>query len=267
MTTQLLFYASAVPLRSSDHRDLYVKAGKDFRFARHANSVPITLAEFPAAATEYAIAFLGNEQAVFPVVLLGVEQDQNQFVDDKGIWRGQYVPAFVRRYPFVFSQDAEGKTLVLCIDEQFEGCNNQGRGERLFDAEGERTAYLDQVMKFQQAFQVQQQRTQAFCKRLRELDLLQSVTARLRDPQGRERVLTGLQAVDRAKLKALDPEQLAAMMRSDELELIYLHLHSMANLRHLGELAASDAGATAETATAPLMNGGAEPGKGGTTTH
>jgi hypothetical protein len=36
-------------------------------------------------------------------------------------------------------------------------------------------------------------------------------------------------AVDRKKLKALTGEQLAEMAKTDELELLYLHLYSMRN--------------------------------------
>jgi hypothetical protein len=36
-------------------------------------------------------------------------------------------------------------------------------------------------------------------------------------------------AVNRDRLKALPPETLAEMAKADELELIYLHLHSLRN--------------------------------------
>lgn len=58
------------------------------------------------------------------------------------------MPAFLRRYPFVFSSNDDASTFTLCIDEEFDGLNQDGRGERLFDSEGERTQYLQNVLGF-----------------------------------------------------------------------------------------------------------------------
>ena len=41
------------------------------------------------------------------------------FVNEAGKWLGKYVPAFLRRYPFVFSSNDEGKNFTLCIDGKF----------------------------------------------------------------------------------------------------------------------------------------------------
>lgn len=235
MSTQLLFYTQAKPVNATEHKDLCVKAGSDYSFARDVSAVPLTAAEFPLASPEYAIVFAGNDDAIAPVVILGAQKDQNLYVDEDGSWRAKYVPAFVRRYPFVFAQGQDSKTLTLCVDEQFSGCNRDGRGEHLFDSDGERTAYLDQVLNFLRAYQVQYQRTQAFCKKLVELDLLQPVQANLNPASGERRVLGGLRVINRTKLKELDAETVHGLLTSDELELIYLQLHSLPNLRVIGE--------------------------------
>lgn len=259
MDTQLLFYTQATPLNPEKHKDLYIKSGKDFSFAREVNSVPLTVAEFPMASAEYTIVFSGDDENVIPIVILGAQSEQNLYLNEDGTWRAQYVPAFVRRYPFVFAQGPDPKTLALCIDEQFSGCNHEGRGERLFDNEGQRTSFLDQVLNFQRAYQVQHQRTQRFCKKLVELDLLQSAQAQLNSGSGERRILRGLRLVDRAKLKALSAETLHGLMQSDELELIYLHLHSLSNLRVLGERLPGPVDDTApQIETQPMPEGSAD---------
>jgi hypothetical protein len=235
MSIQLLFYHDAAPVNPSRHKDLYIKSGREFGFARTVSSVPLTAMEFPMAAPEYAIVFAGNDDVVFPVVILGGEQNQNLYLNEDDTWKARYVPAFVRRYPFVFSQVQNDDRLTLCIDEHFAGCNRDGRGERLFDADGEQTAYLAQVLKFLQAYQVQHQRTVAFCNKLKSLDLLQPVNATLNADGGNRRVLTGLQVVNRARLNTLEDAQIAEMLRADELETVFYHLHSLANLRLIGE--------------------------------
>lgn len=253
MATQLLFYSNAVPVSSQRHGDLSVKSGGDFGFARAVNSVPLTAVEFRRATPEYAVVFAGEGDAIIPVAILGTEAEHNAFVKEDGSWDGKYVPAFVRRYPFVFASSDDGKNFTLCVDDTFSGCNRDGRGERLFDADGARTQYLETVLNFLKEYQVQFQRTRAFCTRLKELGLLEPMQAQFTLPNGQRRNLTGFMAVNRTKLKELDDEVLARMAKNDELELIYLHLQSMQNfsaiLAHIG--AKPEAPAAAEGDTPP----------------
>ncbi|AUC55488.1 multidrug transporter [Sagittula sp. P11] len=232
--TQLLFYENAVPVSSARHKKMSVRTGADYKFAEKVNSVPLTAIEFGQAAIEYPIVFTGNADTVMPCAILGATATKNLFVKPDGSWGGKYVPAFVRRYPFVFAQDAGGKQLILHIDESFEGCNEKDRGERLFDSDGNQTQYLKSVLTFLQDYQQRFNRTQLFCKRLMELDLLRPMEAQFSLPSGERQSLSGFQTVDREKLKAVSNEDLGKMMRTDELECIYLHLGS---LRHFGSLA------------------------------
>jgi len=229
MTTQLLIYERAEPINKKKHTDWSVKAGNNYDFAKSINSVPLTAVEFPSAAAEYSIIFAGNEEAVMPAVILGVRDQENLYVSDDGKWNCKYIPAFLRRYPFVFSGSKDAKQFTLCIDEEFSGCNQEGKGERLFDAEGEQTQYLKSVLNFSSEYQGQFNRTQLFCKKLKELDLLEPMQAQITLPSGQKMNLGGFQAVNRDRLKKLTNEQLGELAKTDELELIYLHLQSMRN--------------------------------------
>jgi hypothetical protein len=247
MPKQLLIYERAVPVSPQRHKDLSIKSGSSFAYARAVNSVPLMVAEFPSAAAEHAVVFSGEGEDVVPVVLLGVRDDENLFVSPEGKWLGRYVPAFLRRYPFVFSSSDDGKNFTLCVDEDYEGANREGRGERLFDEEGERTQYLQSVLGFLQAYQVQFQRTLAFTRRLSELKLLEPMQARFTMRDGRALTLGGFQAVNRERLRALSGAQLAALNAADELELIYIHLQSLKQLN----VTAERIGAGAEGGSVP----------------
>jgi len=234
MPKQSAFYEEAIPISRERHTDLAVKVGSDYRFAKNVNSVPLTAVEFRRAAAEYAIVFLGGAEAIMPVVVLSVVQDQNNYVDEKGQWTAKYVPAFVRRYPFVFAGNDDDAGLILCIDETFAGCNLEGRGERLFDGEGERTQYLESVLRFQKDYQVNFNATRVFCRKLKDLDILEPMQVKFTTPKGKQYMLSGFMAINRAKLKALPDDKLSDLARSDELELAYLHLNSMRNLEAMG---------------------------------
>jgi hypothetical protein len=256
MTTQLLIYETVVPVSSGRHGKASVEAGKNFAFSRKVNSVPLTAVEFPLAAPEYAIVFAQNGEEVVPVVILGARQNENLYVGEDDAWKTKYVPAFIRRYPFVFSAGDDGKSVTLCIDEAFQGLNYQGRGQALFGEDGKPTPYVDNVLKFLQEYRAQFVRTQAFCKKLKDLGLLEAMQAQFTLASGEKMSLNGFQAVDRERLKKLPPEKMSELAATDELELVYLHLQSMRNFTEVKdrllaaqsqravEPAAGDAGAT-----------------------
>ncbi|WP_286238535.1 SapC family protein [Neptuniibacter halophilus] len=237
MSKQLLFYTNAVPVSSSKHRDWSVKVGSNYEYARSTNSVPLMAVEFPNAAQEYPVVFAQTDDAVLPVAILGVSDERNMFVDEEGHWKAKYIPAFVRRYPFVFSTTDDGSTLMLCIDESFEGFNQEGVGERLFDAEGERTQYLKSVLSFVEEYQAHFKRTQAFTKRLKELDLFEPMQAKVALETGKQMSLTGFLGINRGKLNTLPGDTLSELAKSGELEMIYIHLQSMKNFSVMIDLA------------------------------
>jgi hypothetical protein len=234
MTTQLLFYENPMPVSAERHAKTCVKAGDSFAFARSVNSVPLVASEFAVTGAEYPIVFAGEGDQVMPVVILGAIGTENAYVAEDGTWTGNYLPLFIRRYPFVFSHQTEQGQLVLHVDEAFEGVNKKGKGERLFDSDGAQTQYLKGVLRFLEDYQIKFNRTQQYCKRLVENDLLRPMEAQFTLPHGERRSLTGFKTVDRDKLKALDSAVLETMLRNEELECTFLHLSS---LRHFAQLA------------------------------
>jgi hypothetical protein len=254
MTKQLLIYERAVPVSKERHKDLSVKTGADYRFAGEVNSLPLMAIEFRNAAVEYPVVFAGTEDSVMPAVILGVRDKENLYLKKDGTWEARYIPAFVRRYPFVFSGSDDGKTFTLCIDETFSGCNKEGRGERLFDAAGEQSQYLGSILTFLKDYQAHFQRTQAFCKKVQDLDLLEPMRAQITLNTGEQMALQGFMAISRERLKKLTGDQLADLARTDELELFYLHMQSMMNFRAMIDRVAPGAAvedAVADSAAAP----------------
>lgn len=247
MSNQLLIYKRAVPVNPEQHKDLSVKTGQDYAFAKDVNSVPLTAAEFPAASAEYSIVFAGSEENIVPVCVLGLRDKENLYVDTDNSWNAKYVPAFVRRYPFVFSHRAEDDRFLLCIDEQFAGNNTDGLGERLFDSEGTQTQYTKSVLSFMQNFQIQSERTRQFCQKLKELELFEPVQARVTLESGEQASLKGFMVINRKKLNALPGDTLSEMAQKGELEMSYIHLHSLQNLAKLGALVKDDQAEVEET--------------------
>jgi hypothetical protein len=237
MPKQLLIYQSATPITVTSHKDWSVQTGLGFGFAAGLNSMPLAAVEFATAALDMAIVFSGTGEAVFPSVLLGTQDGQNLFLGADGAWTGSYVPAFLRRYPFVFADPDDKGTFTFCLDEAFAGLNRDGRGERLFDRDGIRTQYLTEMMAFVISYQGHTERTTLFCQRLVALKVLDPMQARFAAPDGTTRSLSGFFTINRDRFKALPQAALRAMFDTDELELCYLHLQSLHNIHKLTQRA------------------------------
>jgi hypothetical protein len=227
-----MYYERPVLLDRDKHRSRRVRPGTSFTFARKANSLYVAGVEFAEAGREYAIVFTrGSKGDVVPVVMLGLRARENLFVGDEGQWLGHYVPAFVRRYPFVLAE-LPGEALGVCIDEAFEGLNDK-EGEPLFDAAGRNTPFLQNALDFLSLYQEEHRRTGAFCRRLEQAGLLVEMNARADLVDGRSFTVGGLLVVDEKKLLALPDALALSLFRSGELHLVSLHLASLANMKKL----------------------------------
>ena len=224
----MMMYENAVPLSRTRHAAWHLES-RGYEFCREVSSVPLVTAEFAAAVLEYPVVFHEATGNMMPVAVLGIRPGQNLYLSRQGAWQARYIPAFVRRYPFVFASDDSNKTFTLCLDEAFDGFNQAGRGERLFADQSEPTPFVSSMLKFLQRYHSEFQRTRDFCKKLKDLNLTQPMQAQLSLESGEKMALAGFSAVDRARLKTLSKEALSGLMDSDELELTFAHLTSLRN--------------------------------------
>ena len=161
VTGALPLYADARPVLAHTHKDHAIKdLPTSYAFAAKAPLIPITVDEFAAAGLDYPIVLVGPANAAF--VVTGLAPEQNLFVDADGAYApGAYIPAYLRRYPFVFARD-EGDTLrILCLDESSPqvGTTSDEGARALFQGEGEATDLTKQAMAFCQAFEDAERRT------------------------------------------------------------------------------------------------------------
>ena len=229
MATQLLFYYEVAPVTAERHSKWHMRKLTDFSFARNVNSVPLMAAEFLSALTDYPIVFAGDEESVLPVLLLGMRNSENAYIDSEGNWKGRYIPAFVRRYPFVLALSDDGEKYYLCIDESFPGFNQSEEGPALIGEDGTPSEYSDDVLKFLGQYQAEFERTKAICKKLKDLNLLEAKQVEATSPTGEKMTVDGFFAVDPARLATLSSEAIVDLVRSGTYELICFHLASLRN--------------------------------------
>lgn len=228
---ELLFYQRITPLDKDQHRHLRIGEIREFSFAAKTNSVPLTAVEFFEAAREYPIVFAGNAEAPLPAALLGLRTEENLFLTADGRWDARYIPAFVRRYPFVLAP-AQDQQLLVCVDEGNPAVG-AGEGQALFTQEGEPTPFLQNAVQFLRQFQTEAEQTRQFMLKLKELDLLQEVSARAELKSGTSYQLNGFSVVNEARYRALDKDTVDELFRKGWIALIDAHLLSLGNLGRL----------------------------------
>ena len=225
--SEMIFYERVVALNDQTHAKLKVRPATGFAYAAKTNSVPLLASEFFECAREYPIVFAGGDTGPVPAALLGLREAENLYVDGEGKWDARYIPAFVRRYPFVPGKGAQGEMLV-CIDEA-SSCFDSEKGEALF-ADGKPTPQLEHAMKFLGDFHQAASSTELFGRRLQDLGLLRQADSVAQMNDGSQFRLNGLNVVDEAKLRALTPDVVQELFANGSLGVIYAHLMSLGNL-------------------------------------
>lgn len=233
-----LLYSALEPLSSKAHGKMKIRTVEKAPEIAKAHAIPVTVDEFPLLSRHYPIIFAVGDRPV-PLALMGLSEGVNAYMDENGhaIDRNAYVPAYIRRYPFLLARlRADSDELSLCFDPtigsigEFEGED----GERLFDDEGQPTATTKAILEFCEQFETAGQRTGAFVDDLQKSGLLMDGEVAIQ-PEGADKpfVYRGFRMVDEEKLRELRGDELRKMNQSGMLALIYAHLFSLPQIREV----------------------------------
>ncbi|WP_025090727.1 SapC family protein [Brucella intermedia] len=231
MTNTMLLYKNVTALSRDLHRSLRLKPTDRFGHAAGTHWVPLSGVEFFRAALHYPIVFVQEKDKFAPVALLSLRPGHNDWLDTDGRWRQHsYIPAFIRRYPFVLADTgAKNGELTVCIDNTCDNWN-ENEGQQLFTQEGQNTPFLDEMMKFMDSFRLEMQRTADFVETVAGLGLLVKRTLTVRNAEGQAIQLKDIYMIDEQKLSALKAQNLHKLNQGGTLGWIFAHLMSLANL-------------------------------------
>lgn len=226
------FYKQPEPLQPDRHGRLGLKPiDRPFEFARTTSLVPVTIGEFSHVGLDYPIIFADGDR--MPLAVMGLMANQNDFIDANGQFeRYRYVPAFIRRYPFVFAEDNVNKRMIACVDVQAPMVSENAENPLFTGAEP--TKLTRDAVGFLTSFEQQRRDTLAFVARLQELDLFDTadVTLAQNNPDGSRAAPLNIgkyTGVSNKKLEALPEKTLTDLHKSGHLGAIFVHLHSLRN--------------------------------------
>lgn len=226
MTSTLpLFYKAPRPLSVERDSALSFRAPETYAFAANTNSVPLLAAEFASACKNYPIVFTEGPSPQ-AVALLGLRTGENLFVDENGAWQeGAYIPAYVRRYPFIFMENADKSEFTLCIDEASD-CLVDGQDNPFF-VDGKPTEVASKALDFVREFQGQHAFTAEFMAAISAAGLLTEKRADITLNDGQRLSLSGFMVIDEDLFNQVPAEEFLRWRERGWLGLIYAHLLSV----------------------------------------
>jgi len=227
-------YNGLQPLTSVDHVTWKTKPSDDAPFLAKIHAVPLLIDEFVSAQRYFPIVFSLGDNPV-PLALMGLNEGTNVFVDDHGkLLNPTYVPAYIRRYPFMLAKlDQGSESLSLCFDPTSGLVGDFEEGNALFD-DGKPSIVTEGIMKFCEEFEISAQRTNAFMDELNKSGLLidGEVTIQLND-QTQPSIYRGFKLVDEQKFRDLKGNDLRKFNQNGMLPLIMAHIFSLPLSREL----------------------------------
>ncbi len=230
-----LLYRALEPLNRQAHGELKVRRIEMIPAVSEAHAVPVTVDEFMLAGRFFPIIFSTGDQPV-PLALMGLHEGANTYFDAEGKMneRGVYVPAYLRRYPFMLARLTEDSDqLSLCFDPTADAVGDFADGDALFDGDDPSQAVKD-ILTFCEQFEQAGQRTSAFMEELHGYGLLMDGEVAIQ-PEGTEQpfIYRGFQMVDEAKFRELRGDELRKMNQSGSLGLVMAHLFSLSLVRDI----------------------------------
>ncbi|OAN56483.1 SapC family protein [Sphingobium sp. TCM1] len=231
-----IFYNDLLPLSTVDHADFKSRSVETAPFLTTQHAVPLTVDEFVNAQRFAPIIFSAGADSV-PLLLMGLNEGVNIFVDDEGKLRGPaYVPAYVRRYPWMLAKlRPDSEELSLCFDPTSPAIGAFEEGNALFE-DGKPSELTQGVLKFCEDFEQAAARTGQFVRELQELGLLMDGEVSIQTPIADQPfVYRGFRMINEEKLRDLRGDQLRKINQSGMLPLIHAHLFSLQLMREIFE--------------------------------
>jgi hypothetical protein len=219
-----------------------VITGYSASFGDNVATAMVVPTEFLHAQREYPIFFRKDPATneFMAVVLLGLQKDENLFLDEKG-WNADFVPSVIARGPFFIGfqrRDVQGKVEnvgVIHVDMEHPRISRT-EGEPLFKADGSNTRYLDGIADMLNAVSQGLEINKPMFEAFKAADLIEPVQLEVKVNSEEQYNLTGLLTVSREKLNNLDAETLFKLHRAGYLQAAFLVASSINNVQRLIDL-------------------------------
>jgi hypothetical protein len=225
-----------VQLNNVDHHDLRVITRHAAEFGDAVNQVLVFPTEFEEIQREYPIFFTpdasGDLQAV---ALLGLDRDENLFLDESG-WQARYVPAAQQRGPFVIGMAEDSGDPMIHVDPEHPRIGHgDGEGQPLFLPHGGNSPYLEHIAGVLRTIYAGLDLIRPMFEAFEDAGLIEPVAVEVQLSDTEQYDLPDYSTISAERLGALDSAALERLHRAGFLYPAFLVVASTANVNRLIE--------------------------------
>ena len=244
-------YREIVPFMQ-DQRVVRMPDGSLPEFAKHTNSLPISLSEVVDACHDYPLVFVQQKDTsqYVLVAILGMADKENLFVTDDTWLPETYIPAYVRRYPFCMTrvtlEGVQQSQRLVCVEKDFLSAD----GISMFDAPGQQTPQWARFMEFMNQYETDMEATLKFCSTVRDFKLLEPMAMRA-TLNSQDLELGGMFRISFDRMNTLNSSEIKTLYKNGILGTIYHHISSLSRFERMFQIKsrrqlAATSGKTAE---------------------
>jgi len=222
----------AVPLSKEAHSKTRIKQDGTVEHIKDMHMAPVNIFEFPEAAVEYPILFIGDKDSVFnPILMWGIEPEENLFIKE-GKWDGGFLPSTLRFFPFVAHPTKEANQLALGIYETAEIVNEED-GELILKEDGEKSEWFSKIVESMHHVVAAEKKTAEAMKTLSDKGLFVEQELKIVNADKKESIIGGFHVIDAKKFFELSGDELKELQDSNLMSMIFAHFISLNNIKKL----------------------------------
>ena len=227
-----------IPLDSKRHKDYSVTPTKNYGFTQNDNLCTILIAELRKLINQTPVVFAKNALGKYELCALqGLEDNKNYLVGDNGMWKGSYIPAHYRSYPFIMATEKNSDKKILCFDETAGLVKKKEKPPhfKLFNEEANPAEHTLKILEFFKSIDENRKITEKAVKMIDNEDLLEDWSIKIKTGS-EEKVIKGIKKINFTKFNSLSPKILSSLKDVGALEVIFGHYFSMNSLEKLVKL-------------------------------
>ncbi|GGW78132.1 SapC family protein [Alteromonas halophila] len=225
--------ANHVLLNNVDHKALRVRDAHGPDYGDNLMCVPVFPVEARHAQAHYPLMFAKNPDGDYQLVaLLGFKKDENLFIENEQ-WLADYRPLVVEKGPFLIGRNQQDESKLSIHIDLDDARVNENEGQAIFLPHGGNSDYIDNIANVLSTLHQSQDKHREFIARCNALSLIESFVLDIDLEDTGTHRLSGFYTINEEVLRGLNGEQMAELQQHGDLEVIYMILASMSQMRNL----------------------------------
>ena len=223
-----------VPFSKNKFKDKGLSQKQDLSPYKTTIAVPIYKFEFASLVSQIPLLFVKGEPGFISCGLMGIERNKNLFIDELGVWTGDFCPSFLSSYPLAAVHSAE-EMATLIIDDSSDAIVDNHQGEAFFDITGNPTEMLNRrILSITKAHN-EQKKEKRVLSLLTDFDLFEVMEFKLSNLEG-SIDLKGFYKINKTKLDSMTSVEIEKLYQEGAFDYIYANLFSIPSIRNLWNL-------------------------------